>query len=129
MELQARKLFDLELDLVSSDYITAKVCNNDSYAQNLYAALCNNQFVKNEVISILKEDVWHCSWRYAGEIIANIKGHGDYLDYYCTGIMDVTYDDVSDEAAFRLKQYKPEGEVTDEIRSDLLHLGWIVLSE
>ena len=129
MEPQAHKHFNLELELKSNDWIIEKVKNNENYAQNLYAALCNNQFIKNEVISILKEEVWSCTWRYAGGIIADIKGYGDYLDYYCSGIGNVTYDTVEDEAAFRKKQYVPEGEVTDEIQNDLFKLGWIVLLE
>lgn len=129
MEPMASKLYDLELQLMSTDWIVQKVKTNEAYAQNLYAALCNNQFIRNEVVSILKEDVWSCTWRYAGGIIADIKGHGDYLDYYCSGIGNVTYDTVEDEAAFRKKQYVPEGEVTDEIKSDLFKLGWIVYSE
>lgn len=123
------KLFDLKLELISCDWIREKVRINESYAQNLYAALCNNDFVKNEVLPILKEDYWHCSWRYAGEIIADMKGHGDYLDYYCSGITEVTYDSVADELAFRQKKYVTEGHVTDEVKQDLFKLGWIVCSE
>ena len=126
MELQAHKHYNLELELQSCDWIVEKIKTNESYAQNLYAALCNNQFIKNEVISILKEDVWFCTWRYAGGIIADIKGHGDYLDYYCSGIGNVSYDTKADELAFRTKQYVPEGEITDEIRNDLFKLGWLV---
>lgn len=129
MELPASKPYNLELELVSCDWITDKVRSNDSYAQNLYAALCNNQFVKNEVIAILKEEAWSCTWRYAGGIISDIKGHGDYLDYYCSGIGNVTYDTVEDEAAFRKKQYVPEGEITDEVRADLFKLGWLVITD
>lgn len=129
MEPRAHKHYNLELELQSCDWIVQKIKTNESYAQNLYAALCNNQFIKNEVITILKEETWSCTWRYAGGIIADIKGYGDYLDYYCSGIGNVTYDTVEDEAAFRKKQYVPEGEVTDEIQNDLFKLGWIVLLE
>lgn len=114
---------------MSCEWIVAKVKNDEAYAQNLYAALCNNQFVKNEVIPILKEEMWSCTWRYAGGIIADIKGYGDYLDYYCSGIKNVTYDTVEDETAFRKKQYVPEGEVTDEVKNDLFKLGWIVIED
>lgn len=66
-----------------------------AYAKALYAALCNNIFEKQ----------WSCSWRYAGGIVARLRGE-DYLDYYCSG---------------------SEGEVTEEIREDLRLLGWKVL--
>lgn len=114
MEPQAHKLFDLELELMSTDWILEKV-KDDAYAQNLYAALCNNQFVKNQVFPILKEDYWHCSWRYAGGIIADMRSEGDYLNWYCSGIGDNN------------KTFVGEGYVTDEIRNDLLKLGWLVI--
>jgi hypothetical protein len=126
MEQTAHKLFNLELELQSCNWIVEKIKTNESYAQNLYAALCNNQFIKNEVITILKEEAWSCTWRYAGGIIADIKGYGDYLDYYCTGIGNGNYDSKADELAYRTKQYVPEGEITDEIRNDLFKLGWII---
>ena len=127
MEQQAHKHSNLEFDLLSAEWIVEKVKTNESYAQNLYAALCNNQFLKNEVITILKDEVWSCTWRYAGGIIADIKGTGDYLDYYCSGIGNVSYDSKADELAFRTKQYVPEGEITDEIKKDLFKLGWIII--
>lgn len=126
MEQTVHKLFNLELELQSCNWIIEKIKTNESYAQNFYAALCNNQFIKNEVITILKEEAWSCTWRYAGDIVADLKGHGDYLDYYCTGIGNVSYDTKADELAYRTKQYVPEGEITDEIRNDLFKLGWII---
>jgi len=107
---------NLEYDLRSSEYIAEK-CKVDSYAQNLYAALCNNDFMRNEMWPILKEETWGCSWRYAGGIIADILQRGDYLDWYCSGIMsEGTY----------VPGYVAESVVTDEIREDLFTLGWIV---
>jgi len=108
---------NLEYDLRNSDYIVEK-CKIDSYAQNLYAALCNNDFMRNEMWPILKEETWGCSWRYAGGIIADILQRGDYLDWYCSGIMQ--------EGQY-VSGYVAESVVTDEIRTDLLTLGWIVL--
>ena len=108
---------NLEYDLRSSEYIAEK-CKVDSYAQNLYAALCNNDFMRNEMWPILKEETWGCSWRYAGGIIADILQRGDYLDWYCSGIMQ--------EGQY-ISGYVAESVVTDEIREDLLSIGWIVL--
>lgn len=120
--------YNLEKDLKTSTWIVNKVKENDTYAQNLYAALCNNEFVKNEILPILKEEFWSCSWRYAGELIAEIKGSGDYLDYYCTGLTNATYDTVQDAKIFHNKLHMSEGEISDEVRTDLLNLGWMIIT-
>ena len=96
---------NLEYDLRTTDWILEKVRRSEDYAQNLYAAMCNTDFTKNEVWPVLQEDTWSCSWRYAGGIIADMREEGDYIDWYCSG---------------------NEGHVTDEIREDLLKLGWLV---
>jgi hypothetical protein len=117
---------DLELDLKNCAEIVAKCKSSKAYAQNLYAALCNMQWQRKEVIPILKGDLWHCSWRYAGGLAAELRGEGDYLDYYCSGMggFDLDYD-AEKAASWMVKhQYVPESEVTDEIRSDLANLGW-----
>ena len=98
---------DLDLDLITSEYIAEK-CKNGIYAQNLYAAMCNNWFEKGGI-------KWMTSWRAAGGIVADIRNcREDYMDWYCTGIY-------LDEHG-----YVPEGTVTEEIAMDLFRLGWIV---
>jgi hypothetical protein len=77
---------NLEWDLLTTDWILEKVRSNNEYAQNLYAAMCNNEFTKREMWPILKEETWGCSWRYAGGIIADMQQKGDYIDWYCSGI-------------------------------------------
>ena len=116
---------NLEYDLRSSEYITEK-CKVNIYAQNLYAALCNNDFMRNEVWPILKEETWSCSWRYAGGIIADIQQCGDYLDWYCSGISTTSTDMGGTVTNDITKGYVGEGVITDEIRDDLLILGWLV---
>jgi len=123
------KPYNLESDLKSTQWLVDKVKEKDSYAQNLYAAMCNNEFVKNDVWPLLQDKRWSCSWRYAGGIIADMRERGDYIDWYCSGITNSTYDTVADELAFRSKQFVPESAVTDEIRNDLLKLGWVVCQE
>lgn len=113
---------NLEYDLLSADWILEKVRNSDTYAQNLYAALCNNDFIKNEVWPILKEDTWGCSWRYAGGMIADMQEKGDYMDWYCSGIGAGLGNGDKDGS----KKYVSESIVTDEIKDDLLKLGWLV---
>jgi hypothetical protein len=117
---------NLEYDLRSTDWILEKVRSSEIYAQNLYAALCNNDFQKLEVMPVLKEETWCCSWRSAGGVVANMRQQGDYIDWYCSGIRNDSYQDDLDIP------YPPgtvgEGHVTEEIQSDLKKLGWIVLN-
>lgn len=114
---------NLEYDLRSSDWICAKVKEDEHYAQNLYAAMCNNSFQKLDVVPILKEERWSCSWRFAGGIIADMREEGDYIDWYCSGIRD-DYEDSNNG-----RKYVSECVVTDEIREDLKRLGWIVIED
>jgi len=116
---------NMEYDMRSTDWFVAKVKASDTYAQNLYAAICNNNFQKLEVVPILKEERWSASWRSAGGIVADIREKGDYIDWYCSGIGN-------DERGYGLSgkeghDYVAESVVTDEIRNDLKRLGWIVI--
>lgn len=98
---------NLEKDLLSSEWIKQK-CNHSSvYSQNLYAALCNNRFFYGD-------EEWTCSWRYAGGIVSEINGNNDYMDFYCSGI------------ATHINGFVAEGCATDEIKLDLMRLGWII---
>lgn len=107
---------NLELDLFNNDTILQKCKYSKIYSQNLYAALCNNKFFYNH-------EEWTTSWRGAGGIIADIRNgingdwsnKEDYLDWYCSGMGNA-------------QGVVPEGFVTDEIRLDLLKLGWTIKS-
>lgn len=112
---------NLEYDLRSTDWIVDKAKSSEIYRQNLYAALCNNKFQKQDVWPIIQNKTWTCSWRYAGGIVADMIEQGDYLDYYCTGIRP-------DETADKFTGYVGEGYVTDEVKEDLKRLGWQVIS-
>jgi hypothetical protein len=101
--------------------------------------MCNREFVQNAVWSLLKDQRWSCSWRSAGGIIADMQEKGDYIDWYCSGIRDTSK--AIDDEQFSLMskeqqeyyittmKYVGEGTVTDEIKADLLTLGWIVLDD
>jgi len=129
---------NMEYDLRSTQWIIDKVKGDDVYAQNLYASMCNRDFTKNDVWPILTNKKWSCSWRHAGGIIADMKEQGDYIDWYCSGIKNS--DNLDDEEfrqltkeqqehVLKIKAYVGEGVVTNEIREDLLKLGWIVLDD
>lgn len=107
---------NLEWDLRSTDWILEKARSNKAYAQNIYSALCNNGFIKLDVMPILREEEWSCSWRYAGGIVAHMRQEGDYIDWYCSGIRDI---DSPDNGSV------PEGVITKEIREDFKRLGWV----
>lgn len=91
---------DLEYELRTNEYIHNKCIASEIYCQDLYAALCNNEFTK---------DGKTCSytWRNVGGIIANILEKGDYIDWYCSG---------------------NEGYITDEIKKDINNMGWEIRS-
>lgn len=78
---------------------------DDSYAQALYAALCNVIWVHKET-----SEQYSCTWRYAGELIAGLRDVGEnYLDFYCSGFSG---------------NDMPEGLVRKDIEEDLGELGW-----
>ena len=97
----------LEHDLIRSDWMLEKV-RTDDYAQKLYATLCNNEFQRQDVWTVLSDQLWSCTWRYAGGIIASMRQEGDYMDWYCSG---------------------GEGYVDEEVAEDLAKLGWRVVDE
>lgn len=124
---------NMEYDLRSTDWILQKARQSEVYSQNLYAAMCNNSFQKLEVIPILQEEKWSCSWRYAGGIIADMRQDGDYINWYCSGIKDSISeeewqsmtDDQQRNWTDTYQHYVPEGKITEEIRTDLHKLGWV----
>lgn len=126
---------NLEYDLRSTEWIIEKAKSDNVYAQHLYAAICNNEFQRNDVWPILTGKKWGASWRHAGAIIADMREQGDYMDWYCSGIVDLDEDHIeiaSDEQKKKLlesKAHVSESVVTDEIREDLFKLGWIVIQD
>ena len=56
---------NLEWDMMTTEWFTDKVQGSTVYAQNLYAAMCNNEFQKIDLMPILKNETWGCSWRSA----------------------------------------------------------------
>ena len=88
----------LEWD-IGEDWMRKKLENRE-YAEKVYNALCNTQWENVET-----KEVFHCSWRYAGGIVANNRRFGeDYMDFYATG---------------------GEGSLDTEVVRDFAMLGWI----
>lgn len=112
---------DLAQELINSQQIREK-CQQVQYAQNLYAALCNNLWQPREVWPILTNQQWSISWRGAGGLVADIRNQipfvdgartEDYLVWYCSGLTP-EYNDL----------YVSEGVIVEEIQQDLAQLGW-----
>lgn len=121
---EAWKKNNLEYDLRSTKWICDKAKASETYAQNVYAALCNQDWQRNDVWPLLKGETYSCSWRYAGGIVADMIEQGDYIDWYCSGIRGGDFPDAID-VPYEQKKFVPEGNVTDEIREDFFKLGWI----
>ena len=127
---------NLEYDLRSTAWIIEKAKSDKVYAQHLYAAMCNQEFQKNDVWPILTDKKWSCSWRHAGAVVSDMREEGDYMDFYCSGIVN---DDPVDEEVFQnldddqkrdffqARAYVAESVITDEIREDLFKLGWVIV--
>jgi len=115
--------YQLDHDMLRADWFLDKVKKSDSYAQNVYAALCNMRWQKLEIVPILTEELWHSTWRCAGSIVANMRGEGSYIDWYCSGIGD---DDFGHGlTGTKGEGYVSEGKITDEVLNDFKNLGWI----
>ena len=55
---------------------------------------------------------------------------GDYIDWYCSGIKgSPSINEEGKENDDGINGYVGEGVVTDEIRDDLLKLGWLVVND
>ncbi len=126
---------NLEYDLRNTKWICDKAKAREEYAQNLYAAMCNNSFQRLEVWQLLKGETYSCSWRYAGGIVADMREEGDYIDWYCSGMhggcSEAELAAMTEEQRTKYDWYEKnfvgESVVTDEIREDLKKLGWIVV--
>lgn len=94
----------LRLDQILNDtqFVKDKLRNSSEYAMNMYRAFCNNEWYE---ISNTK-NVWSCSWRYSARLVAQLRGVGDYMDWYCC---------------------EDEGVVSEEILFDINSIGWNIM--
>lgn len=93
----------MDLDILQEDWLVQKIRQDDAYARKLYASMCNIRWQYQDLFPVLKDEFWTVSWRSAGAVVADIRGQGDYLDWYCSG---------------------NEGYVDEEVREDLARIGW-----
>lgn len=114
-----RRAFNLELDLRSQPTVIRKVQSQRVYAQNLYAALCNNEFAPKDTWALLKNLRWNCTWYDSATIVAEIREE-DRSQWYRSGPRFREYADPTG--------YVDEGFITEEIESDLDIIGWLVLT-
>lgn len=112
-----RRVFNLERDVRRNTWIVTKIQDHEIYAQNFYAALCNNNFSPKDMWAILTNLNWNCSWRYAADLIADIRQDDSYINWYCSG----TGFKGTDFTGFVEESY-----VTDEVSHDLNQIGWSV---
>tara|TARA_A100001015_G_C14792392_1_gene633596 strand:+ start:465 stop:788 length:324 start_codon:yes stop_codon:yes gene_type:complete len=99
---------NLELELYRNVELCDIVTDNSIIAQNLYAALCNMKWKKdNKTCSF--------SWRSAGDVVATMKSDqtSDYLDFYCSSF-----------SVEKQEGLVEEGKVTVEIEKYLNDMGW-----
>ena len=115
-----RKVFNLERDIRGTEWVLRKVRDQEIYAQNLYAALCNNNFAPKDMWAILKNLTWNCSWRYAADLVADIRDDNSYINWYCSG----TGFKGTDFCGFVEESY-----VTDEIIADFDSIGWLLVTQ
>jgi hypothetical protein len=120
--------YNMQTDMMETEWFRAKVKLSKTYAQNLYAAMCNNEFQKQDTWEVLTDNRWSCSWRAAGGVVATLCEQGDYMDFYCSGMGGFADDQTDPETYYKETGYVKESEVTDEIREDLLRLGWVVIA-
>jgi hypothetical protein len=119
----------MQTDMMDAEWFRNKVQSSKSYAQNLYAAMCNNEFQKQDTWEVLSDNRWSCSWRAAGSVVATLREcDEDYMDYYCSGMGGFGVGDSDPASYYEENGYVKESEITEEIRADLLRLGWVVIN-
>lgn len=94
-ELNTEDDFEMMLARVFGE----RMKTDDELCKQIWSSLANVDWYKPTT-----HDSASYSFRAAGDLIAAIRGEGDYMDWYCSG---------------------PYPEITDEIRRSLKKEGWI----
>lgn len=104
----------LEVDLAGDSAFLARV-SDAGFAHALYETLCNREFRKAG-----SDGRWSCTWRYAGGMIADLRGKGEgYLDFYLA--------EPRDSQGVALGGRLPG--LMAEVEAEFLRLGWHELTE
>lgn len=127
MDLEDKETRDLSEEM-RRDRIVIDYLRDRAIATDFYSALCNVDWYPNRpaipdderIIRALqgyRYRPWHCSWRAAGGIIADIRNanHGtkeDYMDFYCAGAEGVVSDLVKE--CFDRMGWTPCGHLNEE---------------
>ena len=85
--------------------LSSRIANDLDFATDVYNALCNMRWQRKDN----QKEIYSCSWRYAGGLVADMRGNNDsmnYMDFYCSG---------------------NEGVITDEVAAAFEKLGWVQL--
>lgn len=89
------KMRDFEEDL--KQLFGDEIKNNDDLCKSVWCALAGIIWRNDD------GEEFSATFRYAGSLIASIRGDGGYMDWYCSG---------------------PHETVSDEIADGLLSVGW-----
>ena len=92
----------LERDLALSPRVVERA-GTRLFAELLYAALCSTEWRHRAT-----GELWSCSWRSAGGVVAHVRGEGCYLDWYCSG---------------------GEGLVDEGVLAEIEALGWELVAD
>lgn len=84
------RYFEDDLETLFKD----RIKTSDEFCKSLWSALANVDWINEDGTE------FGCTFRHAGAIIAEIRGDGGYMDWYCSG----EYATVSDEIANELKK-------------------------
>ena len=107
--------------------ILDKIQISEIYAQNMYAALCNNTFQQLDMIEMLKDVQWRISWRGADQIISELS-NGKNRVFYTSGYgmpsNDLSGMQYEERNIHFSLGYVCEGTITPEITEDLFRIGW-----
>lgn len=110
-----------DIDLINKVSISSFLgrFKEDVFAQNFYAALCNNDYYVDNNADVLAS----FSWRTSAEIVAEIRSlvnifHEDYMNWYCSGCSGT----MSNQP-----DYVREEVITDEIIRCLNQIGLVAM--
>lgn len=112
----SKSTFNLEYSIRNSGVIVGRIRKDDYYAQNWYAALCNNTFHPRDAWSILINLSWQSpSWGYSARMIAEIReNEAMFTKLYCSGVYEAS-----------IPGFVKESCITDEIAEHLKLIGWM----